>query len=237
MYTHFLLASQWLVVCTHYKVYTPPNVAYTHLRCVGSLCIHIRVVYTQFPCCRCGAGFTYLHHLMTFDPDNPDDVAKNSQRGRWHTARRDSPPSQRPWVGCCRPWDSTSDRESAPSEGFCNEFNQKTCFWPKGFECKCRVELVIQADGSYKPVPAERLTSLVRSRQPCTCNAAKCMEAVIAEKEEVAGTETGSSDVERRRMLMLRLWQNIRNMRQLEPRYVEPALKAGIERHGLSDLQ
>ena len=99
------------------------------------------------------------------------------------------------------------------------------------------MELVIQADGSYKPVPAERLTSLVRSRQPCTCNAAKCMEAVIAEKEEVAGTETGSSDVERRRMLMLRLWQNIRNMRQLEPSYVEAALKEGIERHGLSDLQ
>ena len=46
-----------------------------------------------------------------------------------------------------------------------------------------------------------------------------------------------NSDVERRRMLMLRLWQNIRNMRQLEPSYVEAALKEGIERHGLSDLQ
>ena len=46
-----------------------------------------------------------------------------------------------------------------------------------------------------------------------------------------------NSDVERRRMLMLRLWQNIRNMRQLEPSYVEAALKEGVERHGLSDLQ
>jgi hypothetical protein len=253
--------------------------------------------------------------MMTFDPDHPDDEAKKKPPWKMAYCAKGFTTKSKA-MGCCRPWDSTSDREAAPSEGFCNEFNQKSCSWPKGFVCTCRVELVIQADGSYRPLPADRLTSLVRSRQPCICNAAKFMEAVNAEKEEVAGTQTGSkepaakrgrpakatlsesdflladefavlsahhgwveepqerapgfynandavasayttfrdshllemqdgqdpsdalsSDVERRRMLMLRLWQNIRNMRQLEPSYVEAALKEGVERHGLSDLQ